>query len=78
VAFVVPGKGADREALGEEVLEMIEADYPKWWRPDDVVYIEEVPKTATGKFDKKVLREQYNDESIVEGEVPEEAAPGND
>ena len=57
---------------------MIEAEYPKWWRPDDVVYIDEVPKTATGKFDKKVLREEYDDESIVEGEAPEEAAPGTD
>ena len=78
VAFVVPGANADRENLGEEVLDMIEAEYPKWWRPDDVVYIDEVPKTATGKFDKKVLREEYDDESIVEGEAPEEAAPGTD
>jgi fatty-acyl-CoA synthase len=78
VAFVVPGTNADRENLGEEVLDMIEAEYPKWWRPDDVVYIDEVPKTATGKFDKKVLREEYDDESIVEGEAPEEAAPGTD
>jgi fatty-acyl-CoA synthase len=78
VAFVVPGTNAHRENLGEEALDMIEAEYPKWWRPDDVVYIDEVPKTATGKFDKKVLREEYDDESIVEGEAPEEAAPGTD
>jgi fatty-acyl-CoA synthase len=34
-----------------------------------------VPKTSTGKFDKKVLREEYDDQSLVEGNVPEEAAP---
>jgi fatty-acyl-CoA synthase len=29
--------------------------------PDDVVFIESVPKTSVGKFDKKVLRAQYQD-----------------
>ena len=43
--------------------------------PDDVEYIDEVPKTATGKFSKKDLREEYADASLVEGEAPAEAAP---
>ena len=30
----------------------------KWWLPDEVVFIEAVPKTSVGKFDKKVLRER--------------------
>jgi ribosomal protein S18 acetylase RimI-like enzyme len=42
---------------------------------DDVVYIEEIPKTATGKFSKKDLREEYAEESLVEGQAPEDAAP---
>ncbi|UPV99105.1 long-chain fatty acid--CoA ligase [Halorussus gelatinilyticus] len=75
VAFVVPVEGADEEALREEILADIEAEYPRWWTPDELVFIDEVPKTATGKFDKKVLREEYSDESLVEGRVPEEAAP---
>jgi fatty-acyl-CoA synthase len=75
VAFVVPDERADRNALAEELPEMIEAEYPKWWRPDDVVFIDEVPKTATGKFDKKVLREEYSDEEFADGQVPEGAAP---
>jgi fatty-acyl-CoA synthase len=57
---------------------MIQDEYPKWWVPDDVLFIDEVPKTATGKFDKKVLRDEYSDESLVEGQVPEEAAPDDD
>jgi len=32
-----------------------------WWLPDDVVFLEAVPKTSVGKFDKKVLRERYKD-----------------
>ncbi|WP_323676393.1 long-chain fatty acid--CoA ligase [Halorubellus sp. PRR65] len=78
VAFVVPSEGVDGDALKEAVLATIEAEYPKWWVPDDVLFIEEVPKTATGKFDKKVLREEYADESLVEGKVPDEAAPEDD
>jgi len=35
-----------------------------------------VPKTATGKFDKKVLREEYADHDV--DDVPEEAAPDDD
>ncbi|WP_336363286.1 long-chain fatty acid--CoA ligase [Halalkalicoccus salilacus] len=75
VAFVVPVEGIDEEALSEELLAMVRENYPKWWTPDDVLFIDEVPKTSTGKFDKKVLRERYDDPSLVEGNVPEEAAP---
>ncbi|UTF53948.1 long-chain fatty acid--CoA ligase [Natronosalvus rutilus] len=75
VAFVVPSEGADRDRLIKEVTDDLAADYPKWWLPDDVEFIEEVPKTATGKFSKKDIRERYADQSLVDGKVPEDAAP---
>ncbi|WP_254840232.1 long-chain fatty acid--CoA ligase [Natronomonas marina] len=78
VAFVVPAASADEATLDDEILEMLGEDYPKWWLPDNIEYIEEIPKTATGKFSKKDIREQYTDESLVEGSVPEEAAPDDD
>jgi fatty-acyl-CoA synthase len=78
VAFVVPAAGTDEDALKTELVEMVKAEFPKWWAPDEVVFIEEVPKTATGKFDKKVLRDQYDDQSLVEGKTPEDAAPDAD
>ncbi|MDS0298696.1 long-chain fatty acid--CoA ligase [Halogeometricum sp. S1BR25-6] len=78
VAFVVPAASADEETLKTELVEMVKSEFPKWWAPDEVVFIEEVPKTATGKFDKKVLREEYDDESLVEGKTPEDAAPDAD
>jgi fatty-acyl-CoA synthase len=31
----------------------------KWWLPDDVVFIDEVPKTSVGKFSKKDLRDKF-------------------
>ena len=78
VAFVVPGSDADESTLESEITDVLSEDYPKWWLPDNVEYIDEIPKTATGKFSKKDIREQYSDESLVEGRVPEEAAPDDD
>ncbi|MFB6163533.1 MAG: long-chain fatty acid--CoA ligase [Haloarculaceae archaeon] len=78
VAFVVPVEGADVVRLKRELREMITDEYPKWWLPDDFVEIDEVPKTATGKFSKMDLREEYADESLVEGQTPEDAAPEED
>ena len=36
----------------------------KWWLPDDVVFIEEVPKTSVGKFSKKDLRDRFADHKL--------------
>jgi fatty-acyl-CoA synthase len=36
----------------------------KWWLPDRVAFIDEVPKTSVGKFDKKVLRAQLADGAL--------------
>jgi fatty-acyl-CoA synthase len=78
VAFVVPGERADTDTLADEIMDLLSEDYPEWWLPDNVEYIDEIPKTATGKFSKKDIRERYTDESLVEGRVPEEAAPDDD
>ena len=44
-----------------EVLDFIRDRFASWWMPDDVVFIDEMPKTSVGKMDKKVLRERYKD-----------------
>ena len=49
------------EATKEELLDYLGHRVVKWWIPDDLVFIDEVPKTGTGKFDKKVLRNQFAD-----------------
>ncbi len=72
VAFVVPREGVGKGPLKDDIMDFLAEEYPKWWLPDDVVYVDSVPKTATGKFDKKVLREEYADHTV---EAPEEAAP---
>jgi fatty-acyl-CoA synthase len=78
VAFVVPKEGVDEAALKSDLQQLVKDEFPKWWAPDEVVFIDEVPKTATGKFDKKVLRDEYDDESLVSGKTPDDAAPGQD
>jgi fatty-acyl-CoA synthase len=40
-----------------ELREFIAPMVAKWWLPDEFAYLEEIPKTSVGKFDKKVLRE---------------------
>ncbi len=68
VGFVVKREDADvdDDRLREELGEMLAAEFPDWWEPEQYVFIDAVPKTATGKFSKKDLREEYADESLLE------------
>ena len=45
----------------EEILAYLAPKLAKWQLPDDVVFIDEVPKTSVGKFSKKTLRERFAD-----------------
>lgn len=58
LAAVVPtADGAD--VSKEEVVAYLQDKVAKFWLPDKVVIVEEIPKTSVGKFDKKVLRQKY-------------------
>ena len=52
------------ELTREDLLEFLEPRVAKWWLPDDVVFIDEVPKTSVGKFSKKDLRERFADYTL--------------
>ncbi len=45
----------------DEMLQFYDGKIAKWWMPDDVVFVDELPHTATGKLSKKTLRERYQD-----------------
>lgn len=45
----------------EEVLKQLEGKIAKWWTPDDVQFVEEIPLGATGKINKLKLREMFKD-----------------
>jgi fatty-acyl-CoA synthase len=59
LACVVLKEGAD--ASKEELIAFLDDKVAKWQLPDDVVFIDEVPKTSVGKFSKKDLRERFQD-----------------
>ena len=54
---LAPGASADPAELREHLRSRVAS----WWLPERWTYIDEVPRTSVGKFDKKVLRRQYAD-----------------
>ena len=62
---VLSGEGA---ASADELVEHLRSRVAKWWLPDEFAFIEEIPKTSVGKFDKKVLRGRLAEGSL-EGRV---------
>ena len=60
----VDGKDPSRE----EILTFLEDKVAKWWMPDDVIFVSELPHTATGKLLKTDLRDEYKEHLIKSGE----------
>ena len=58
LAVFVPTDTGDPPGA-DKLRSFLEPQVATWWLPEDYVLIDEIPKTGTGKFDKKVLRERY-------------------
>jgi len=56
VALIIKKEGAD--VSKEQVIEHCTSKFAKWQLPDDVLFVDAIPLTATGKMDKKVVRAQ--------------------
>ena len=54
-------KKKDADVSKEQVLAHMNGKIAKWWMPDDVVFVDEIPHTATGKIQKMTLRAQFRD-----------------
>lgn len=52
-----PGEAQNKQ----EHLDFLLGKIAKWWMPDDVVFVDDIPLGATGKIDKKLLRERMKD-----------------
>ncbi|HXW58017.1 MAG TPA: long-chain fatty acid--CoA ligase [Solirubrobacteraceae bacterium] len=63
---VVLRDGAGTSA--DELVEHLRGRVAKWWLPDEFAFVDEVPKTSVGKFDKKALRRRLGD-GTLEGRV---------
>jgi fatty-acyl-CoA synthase len=58
---VVVVKKAGQELSKADLLKFYEGKIAKWWMPDDVVFVSELPHTATGKLSKLTLRQSFQD-----------------
>ena len=59
LACVVPNDSHRQTLQKTEILDYIRPRFAPWWLPDDIVFLDEIPKTTVGKFDKKLLRDRY-------------------
>ena len=57
MACVVRRPGA--EVSAQDILDHLRPLVASWWLPDEVVFVEEIPKTSVGKFSKRILRERF-------------------
>jgi fatty-acyl-CoA synthase len=53
-----------QSATREEILTYMEGKIAKWWMPDDVAFVEDIPHTATGKIKKTDLRDRFKDYTL--------------
>jgi len=51
----------DQKAGKDEILSFMRGKIANWWMPDDVIFVDEIPHTATGKIQKTVLRDRFKD-----------------
>jgi fatty-acyl-CoA synthase len=62
LAVVVRKEGAS--ATQEELISYLEPRFARWWLPDAVEFVEEIPKTSVGKFKKSELRERFAQKAL--------------
>ncbi len=58
-------------ATKEDILGFMQGKVAKWWMPDDVVFVDEIPHTATGKIQKITLRQRFKDYRLPTVEAAE-------
>jgi len=55
-----------KSATPDELREFLAPTFAKWWLPDSFEFVDEIPKTAVGKFRKTALREQFAQKPATE------------
>lgn len=61
VACVVLKDAAKDQTTKDELFEFLKPQFAKWWLPDDIIFMDEIPKTSVGKFLKRALRDQLKE-----------------
>jgi fatty-acyl-CoA synthase len=60
--IIVPKK--DKKPSRDDLLKFMEGKIAKWWMPDDVIFVDEIPHTATGKILKTALRDKFGSHQL--------------
>ncbi len=58
-------------ATKEDILGFMQGKIAKWWMPDDVAFVDEIPHTATGKIQKMTLRQRFKDYRLPTAQAAE-------
>ena len=61
VVLVVPRDPAGQPLTKEDIVDHLAKKFAKWQLPEAVIFVDAIPKTSVGKFDKKEIRKQYKD-----------------
>ena len=59
----------DSTVCEAEIRNHLSKEVAKWWLPDAIEFVEELPHTATGKLSKKDLRDKYRDYRFANAEA---------
>jgi fatty-acyl-CoA synthase len=60
----------DESAGKDDILGYMQGKIARWWMPDDVVFVDGIPHTATGKIQKMELRQQFKDYVLPAAAAP--------
>jgi len=65
VAFITLKGNLNKDSIMEHLEKYIPTGrIQKWWLPDDIIFIKEMPKTSTNKIDKKELRKMFSSSAV--------------
>ena len=59
----------DSKVTAEEIRQFLTGEVAKWWLPDAIEFVDELPHTASGKLSKKDLRDKYRDYRFANAEA---------
>ncbi len=61
LALAVLNEEGQKTFSREDIYDFLKKSFPKWQLPDDILFVDEIPKTSVGKFSKKDIRDKYKD-----------------
>jgi fatty-acyl-CoA synthase len=65
LACVVPRAEARGQLADAELTEYLAQQFARWWLPDRYLFLDELPRTSVGKFDKKALRQTHARQAVT-------------